>query len=346
MKIAQVAPVDYRVPPRRYGGTERVVNFLTEELVRRGHKVTLFASADSKTSARLNPVVPHPLREAHIFNSAPSTILEVSKVYSRESRFDVIHNNAYPDYLMFPAAAASKTPTLTTLNLPFTYQEKRVFRAYKHLPFVSISNSQKKNAPELNYVATIHHGIPVQKFPFNNKRGNYLLFVGRISPQKGIHTAINVALKLGLKLVIAAKLDPYEVEYFNEKVAPRLDENGKIKWLGEVDTQERNKLMAGAMCLLNPINWPEPFGLVMIEAMATGCPVIAFNKGSVPEIVVDKKTGYIVRSEQEMEKAIKKIDEIDPKDCREHVKENFSVKKMVDAYEKLYLNLANNKKGR
>ncbi|HEX7455887.1 MAG TPA: glycosyltransferase family 4 protein [Candidatus Nanoarchaeia archaeon] len=335
MKIAQIAPVNQRVPPRRYGGTERVVYYLTEELVKQGHKVTLFAAAGSETSATLIPVVPHPLRDAHILDASPFTVAEIAKVYKMADKFDIIHNHAWPDYLAFPAAAASKTPTLTTLHNPFTPETKRVFEEYKNLNYVSISKNQRRHCSKLNFCETVYNGIPVANFPFKNNPDDYLLHVGRISLQKGTHVAIDVAAALKKELIIAAKLDPWEVNYFNQYVAPRLS-NGHVHWVGEVDEEERNNLMSKALCLLLPVTWNEPFGLVMTEAMACGCPVVAYRKGSIPEIVVHGKTGFVVDNEKQMIRSVKRIGAINRKTCREHVKENFNLERMVSSYEKVY----------
>jgi glycosyltransferase involved in cell wall biosynthesis len=340
MRIAQIAPVNQRVPPPRYGGTERIVSYITEGLVAKGHEVTLFAAAGSETKANLIPVVPHPLREAHILDSTPFTVAEVAKAYKMADKFDIIHNHAWPDYLAFAAANASKTPTLTTVHFPFLPETRRVFEEYKNLNYVSISNNQRKTSLKLNFCGTVYNSIPVEKFPFSRKHDDYLLHVGRISLQKGTHIAIDIALKLKKELIIAAKLDPWEVGYFNQYVAPRLS-NGHVHWLGEVDEHERNKLMSKAACLLHPITWREPFGLVVVEAMATGCPVVAFRKGSSPEIVANGKTGFVVENEKQMVRAVKKIDSIDRRACREHVMEKFNTTKMVNAYEKLYNKIIN-----
>lgn len=335
MRIAQIAPLNQRVPPPRYGGTERVVSYLTEELVRRGHKVTLFSAAGSETKAELASVVPHPLREAHILDSTPFTVAEVAKVYKLAEKFDIIHNHAWPDYLTFAAASQSKTPTVTTLHNPFFPETRRVFDEYKNLNFVSISNNQRKSNKKLNYCGTVYNSIPVEKFPYSKNHDDYLLHVGRISLQKGTHIAIDVATSLKKELIIAAKLDPWEVEYFNQYVAPRLS-NGHVHWVGEVDEAERNKLMSKALCLVNPITWKEPFGLAMIESMACGAPVASFKNGSAPEIVEHGKTGFVVENEKQMVRAIKKIGSLERKECRKHVKEKFSVKQMVDSYEDIY----------
>lgn len=341
MKIAQIAPLYYRIPPKKYGGTERVVHYLTEELVKRGHDVTLFASGDSETSAKLVPIVPKELREQPPISHVNQTILEVAKVYNQAENFDIIHNNAYPDYLVLPAAAGSNTPTVTTVHLPVQDDVKRIFQNYKNLPFVSISKHMRKSLPNLNYVATIYHGIPIKTFPFRKTVGDFLLFVGRISAQKGPHVAIEVAERLSMKLVIAAKLDPTDsLDYFNEKIKPKL-KNKNIIWLGEVGEKERNTLMSKALCLLNPINWEEPFGLVMVEAMATGCPVVVFNHGSACELIIDGKTGFIVNDINEMVEAVKKVHTISPTACRNHVETNFSLEKMVTEYEKLFQKITN-----
>lgn len=343
MRIAQIAPLNQRVPPKAYGGTERIVSYLTEELVKRGHKVTLFAAAGSETKADLIPVVPHPLRDAHILDATPFTAAEVAKVYKMADKFDIIHNHAWPEYLAFPAVATSKTPTLTTIHNPFCPETRRVFEEYKNLNFVSISNNQRLSGPKLHFCSTVYNGIPVEKFPFRKNHKGYFLHVGRISLQKGTHFAIDIATKLKKELIIAAKLDPWEVNYFNQYVAPRLS-NGRVRWVGEVDEKERNQLMSEAECLLLPITWREPFGLAMIEAMATGCPVISFRRGSSPEIIVHGKTGFVVDNEKQMISAVKRIDTIDRQACREHVKEKFNLKQMVDGYEKVYDEIVNGKK--
>lgn len=342
MRIAQLAPLIERVPPKRYGGTERVVHYLTEELVRRGHAVTLFASGDSETKAELIATSSHSLREMHTADETAFTLLNVAKVYKRAEDFDVIHNHS--DYYAFAATYSSPTPTVTTFHGAFTLENRNLYEEYNDLNFVSISNNQRRGGPPINWLATIHHGIPTEKFPFGAKPGNYLLYVGRISLEKGTHIAIDVAMAVGLELIIAAKLDKFDVDYFNKYVAPRLS-NGKIRWIGEVDEVERNKLMKEALCLLHPITWREPFGLTMVEAMACGCPVVAFKKGSVPEIVADKKTGFIVEKEKEMVRAIKRIGDISRAECRRHTEKNFNLKRMVDLYEKLYYEIVNGKKG-
>jgi glycosyltransferase involved in cell wall biosynthesis len=304
MRIAQIAPLNQRVPPPRYGGT-------------------------------LVSVVPHPLREAHILDSTPFTVAEVAKVYKKAHNFDIIHNHAWPDYLTFAAASQSKTPTVTTLHNPFWPETRRVFDEYKNLNFIAISNNQRRSNRNLSYCGTVYNGVPVEKFPFRKNHNDYLFHLGRISLQKGTHIAIDIATALKKELIIAAKLDPWEVEYFNQYVAPRLS-NGHVHWVGEVDETERNKLMSKALCLLHPATWREPFGMSMIEAMAVGCPVVAFKRGSVPELVVNGKTGFVVENEKQMVRAVKKIDSIDRRECRIYVKKNFTIGRMADDYEKIY----------
>ena len=340
MKIAQLAALIERIPPRRYGGVERFVNYLTEELVRRGHDVTLFATADSKTKAKLISSAPHPLREMHAADTTAFTLLNVAKVYKNSARFDIIHNQL--DYYALPTADLSTTPTITTLHGPINPENKQIYEEYKNQNFVSISNAQRIGADHLNWVSTIYHGIPVENFRFGAKPKDYLLYVGRISLEKGTHIAMNVAVTLNKKLIIAAKLDKADIDYFNQYVAPRLY-NKNISWIGEVTDNERNKLMSSALCLLHPVTWPEPFGLTLIEAMACGCPVIAFREGSIPEIVINKKTGFVVEKEKEMIHAVEKISSISRPACRKHIEKNFNLKKMVDAYEKLYYKIVNEK---
>ena len=338
MRIAQLASLIEKIPPRKYGGIERFVHYLTEELIRRGHDVTLFATADSETKGTLVASAPHPLREIYVADTTAFTLLNVSRVYKNADKFDIIHNQL--DYYALPTAAFSPTPTITTLHGSINLENKHIYEEYKDQHFVSVSNSQRIGSNHLNWRATIYHGIPIEKFPFNSQPKDYLLYVGRISLEKGTHIAMDVAGALNKKLIIAAKLDKVDVDYFNRYVAPRLY-NENINWVGEVGDAERNKLMSEAICLLHPVTWPEPFGLTMIEAMACGCPVVAFREGSIPEVVKDKKTGFVVEKEKEMIQAVEKIKFISRRACRKHVEKNFNLKRMVDAYEKLYYEIVN-----
>lgn len=337
MKIAQIAPIVERVPPKKYGGTERVVFALTEELIRRGHEVTLFASGDSITSAKLVSVYPRSIRDAKLkdlYGPNILTLLNIGLAYSMQNQFDIIHD--HNGQLGLPVANIAQTPTVMTLHGPLTVEIKRIFTTLKEPYLVSISNSQRKLAPNLNYIGCVYNGLNMKDYPFSNSHESYLLFVGRICLEKGTHLAIEVAEYLDLPLVIAAKLDAVDMPYFNEYVGPRLSDN--IRWIGEVDEKERNKLMSRALCLLHSITWPEPFGLTMIEAMACGCPVIAFNRGSVPEIIKDGKNGFVIKNEDVdgMIEAVGKLDQINRGFCREYALKMFSDTKMADGYEKIY----------
>ncbi|MCL5784952.1 MAG: glycosyltransferase family 4 protein [Patescibacteria group bacterium] len=335
MKIAQIAPIIERVPPKKYGGTERVVYALTEELVKRGHEVTLFASGDSITSAKLVSVYPRALREAKIndiYGPNMFTMLNIGLAYSKQKEFDIIHDHS--GHLSLSAANISQTPVVMTLHGAFNTENKRIFEVLKNPYFVSISNSQAKSAPNLNHIGCVYNGLNMEDYPFSPDHDGYLLFVGRISMEKGVHNAIEIAQFLNLSLIIAAKLDSVDVPYFNEYVGPKLSET--IRWVGEVDEKERNLLMSRAMCFLHPITWKEPFGLTMIEAMACGCPVVGFDKGSVKEVVAHEKTGFIVSDTEEMIEAITNIHKIKRTSCRRYALKNFSAQKMADGYEEVY----------
>ncbi|PIR82491.1 glycosyl transferase [Candidatus Kaiserbacteria bacterium CG10_big_fil_rev_8_21_14_0_10_59_10] len=335
MRIAQIAPLAERVPPKTYGGTERVVHALTEELVRRGHEVTLFASGDSKTSARLHSVYPRALREENVpdlYGANHWTLLSIGTAYAMQEEFDVIHDHLAP--LSLPIANLATTPTVITMHGLFTPEGKKLFSAFRKPSVVTVSHAQRRAAPHANHACTVHNGLPMENYPFGAKGGEYLLFVGRISMEKGVHHAIRVAQKLDMPLIIAAKLDSMDKPYFDEYVRPHLSR--RITWVGEVDERTRNALMARAHCFLHPVTWREPFGLTIIEAMACGCPVVAFNKGSIPELVVHGKTGFVVENIGEMVAAVEKAGELDRAACRAHVLAHFNAKRMADGYEALY----------
>ncbi|GIW61480.1 MAG: glycosyl transferase [Patescibacteria group bacterium] len=339
LKIAMIAPITERVPPKKYGGIERVVHALTEELVRRGHSVTLFATGDSITSAKLEYVYPRALREAKIkelHGFHEWTIYHILSAYMQQQKFDIIHDHNSL-WGLLPAQFA-KTPTVITLHGPITPNNRRLYEKVTTPYLVAISKSQSQHVPSIKITDTIYNGLPLENHPFGKTHKGYLLFVGRISMEKGTHYAIDVASDLHLPLIIAAKLDEVDREYFKEYIEPRI--NGEqIRWIGEVDEVERNKLMSGAMALLHPVTWREPFGLTLIEAMACGTPVVAFNKGSIPEIVIDGKTGFVVKDVEEMILAIAKISQIDRRECRKHVLQHFTATKMSDNYEQLYLRI-------
>lgn len=338
MKIAQISPLGERVPPKKYGGTERIIHTLTEGLVRKGHEVTLFATGDSQTSSKLVSVYPKSLREANFKNpytAGSIPMLNIGAAYAVQEQFDIIHD--HNGFLSLPTAALAKTPVVMTLHGALTPENKRLYEGLNNSinpHFVSISYSQRKPAPMLNYKGNVYHGIDVSDYPFSGEDEGYLLFVGRINEEKGVHHAIEVAEFLNMPLIIAAKLDQCDVPYFKENVEPKLSD--KIRWIGEVNEEGRNQLMSRALCFLHPVTWREPFGLVLIESMACGTPVVAFNRGSIPEIIKHGKTGFVAEDTSEMIEYVKRIRDIKRKACRMHVQDNFNAEKMISGYEKIY----------
>ncbi len=335
MKIGIIASVSERIPPKKYGGSERVIHGLVEELVHRGHDVTLFASGDSQTSAKLVSVVPRSLRESKHndpYGVNNPMLLNIGLAYSRNVEFDIIHDHTPPFGL--PVANISPIPVVATMHGAFNPDNRRLFETLNRPYIVTISKAQGQAVPGLNHAGTVYNGLNMKNYPFSREHDGYLLFVGRISMEKGVHRAIEVAQFLDLPLIIAAKLDPADKAYYKEYIEPRLSE--QIQWIGEVDEQERNHLMSRAMAFLHPITWPEPFGLVMIEAMACGCPVIGMNLGSVPEIIKHGKTGFVANNINEMIEYVGMIDKIDRDKCRRYSLANFGVQKMTDGYEAIY----------
>ncbi len=339
MKIAQIAPIVEKVPPSKYGGTERVVSALTEELVKRGHDVTLFASGDSKTSAKLVSVVPKALKNLKIadpFGLNEHTLLHIGHAYGRQAEFDIIHDHVTPTSV--PTASIATTPTVLTMHRPFTDTEGTalLFENLNNLNLVTISNAQARMLKDKNrnIIGTVYNGLQMRDYPFSSIHKGYLLFVGRLSERKGAHLAIKVAQALNLPLIMAAKLQRPDRPYFEKYIKPHLSQ--KIRWVGEVDEKKRNALMSKALCILHPVTWPEPFGLSMIEAMACGAPVVGLKQGSIPEVIVDGLTGFVVSSAAQMITAVKKISKIKRSDCRAHVLKNFSAEKMADQYEEIY----------
>lgn len=336
MRIAQIAPIVERVPPKKYGGTERVVHALTEELVRRGHDVTLFASGDSITGARLASVYPRAMREARLTDGSydPSMWhhLHIGAAYDRAREFDIIHDHTVPASL--PVAQLSPTPVLATMHTPFSVHNRMIFEALRRPHIVSISHAQTAGMPAFNHAGMVYNGLAMDDYPFLENHDDFLLFVGSLWMDKGAHIAIQVAQELDMRLIIAAKLDHSQEPYFSEYIAPHLTD--RIQWIGEVDQEERNALISEAKCFLHPALWREPFGLVMIEAMACGTPVIAFNRGSIPEIVENGVTGFAVNDLDGMINAVASIDTINRAACRARVLQRFNEKRMVDGYEALY----------
>lgn len=345
MRIAQVAPIIESVPPEKYGGTERVVHALTEELVRMGHDVTLFASGDSQTSAKLVSVYPKALRTVklkNLYGANSWSLLNIGLAYKMQDQFDIIHD--HNNYLSLPAANISTTPVILTIHGAFNPSVKDIFEQLNNVNIVTISKSQSQPLPNLNYIGNVYHGLDMEDYPFSDQDEGYLLFVGRISIEKGVHHIIDVSQRLNLPLIIAAKLNSWktDMQYFEEYIEPHL--NDKIRWVGEVTESERNKLMSKALCFLNPVTWREPFGLTVIEAMACGCPVIAFSNGSMPEIIKDGKTGFLVEDVRGMVKAVKKINKIDRSYCRKFALRKFSAKKMAQQYVEIYKKIIQHKK--
>jgi glycosyltransferase involved in cell wall biosynthesis len=337
MRIAQIAPLFESVPPRLYGGTERVVSYLTEELIRQGHQVTLFASGDSITSAELVPCASRALRlNPEVRDPIPHHMLMLDKVRERVAEFDILHFHI--DYLHFPMFRSKAVRTVTTLHgrqdladhMPF-------YRRFSDMPLISISNAQRTPLGRANFVGTVYHGLPLDfhKSSCRLARGGYLAFLGRISPEKRPDRAIAIARAAGLPLKIAAKVDKLDESYFREVIAPLL-EGTEIEFVGEINESAKTEFLSQAAGLLFPIDWPEPFGLVMIEAMASGTPVLAFRCGSVPEIVEDRLTGRIVSSIEEAAQAIPELLALDRNAIRARFEQRFSSQRMASDYVKIY----------
>jgi glycosyltransferase involved in cell wall biosynthesis len=335
MKIAQISPLMESVPPRLYGGTERVVSYVTEELVRMGHEVTLFASGDSVTSAELVPVVPRALRcDPAVSDCVPYNCLLLDRVFRRAHEFDLLHFHI--DFVHYPMARAFGSRIVTTvhgrLDLPdFT----TFYRSFPLLPLVSISDSQRAPLMGVNWIATVPHGLPPDLLDFYPKSDDYLVFLGRISPEKRPDRAIAIARASGMPLKIAAKVDRADREYFESVIEPLLGD-AAVEFLGEVGGEAKNRLLGGAKALLFPIDWPEPFGLAMIESFACGTPVIAFDCGSVPEVIDDGITGFIVNSIEEAVDAVGRIGFLDRSAVRRRFEERFLAERMASDYVAVY----------
>lgn len=338
MKIAMVAPVWERVPPTKYGGIELVVHLLTEELVRRGHDVTLFATGDSITEARLEFVFD--VSQRKWIHSIEPDLLHASFAYHRireEGDYEIIHNHT--GYSGVALADFVDVPVLTTLHGIFTEVNRPFFKFFKDVCYYnSISKEQRRGLPELNYIATVYNAINVKSYPFREKKEDFFLWLSRVSPLKGAHYAVRIAREAGIKLVMAGKIDEVDRYYYEHDVRPFID-GKQVEFLGEVSEEEKRELMGKARAFIFPITWSEPFGLVMIEAMACGTPVLATGRGAVPEVVKDGETGFIVKKPMEIVDKIKKVDEISPQACRKHVEERFSEERMARDYEEVYLKI-------
>jgi glycosyltransferase involved in cell wall biosynthesis len=339
VRIAQLAPLFERVPPRRYGGTERVVSYLTEELVALGHEVTLFASGDSDTTARLTPCAPQALRlGARALDPTAMHLLQAEEALRHAPKFDLIHNHL--DHLFYPFARRCEVPVLTTLHgrLDLEWLE-RVYAEYGEQPVVSISDAQREPLPHLTWAGTVHHGLPRNLYAYHPRGGDYLAFVGRISPEKRVDRAVEIALRSGRRLRIAAKIDAADAAYFRDCIRP-LFEHPEVEYVGELADRDKDAFLGGAAALVFPIDWPEPFGLAMIEALACGTPVIAWRHGSVPEVVEHGVTGFLCDDVASAVRAVAALDRIDRRACRRAFETRFTSERMARNYLAHYARVA------
>lgn len=330
IRIAMLAPIAWRTPPRDYGPWELVASNLTEGLINKGYDVTLFATKDSITKANLHAICPRGYEEDKNINPDVWKLLHISEVFERANEYDLIHNHF--DFPVLTYSRLVKTPVLTTIHGFSSSEIYPVYEKYNNdTYYVSISNSDRYE--KLDYIATVYNGIDLNKFTYNSKRGNYLVFLGRICREKGTYEAIQIARKANKKLYIAGIVQ--EHDYFKERIKPNLD-NNQIKYLGIVNNDKKNKLLGNALAILHPVKKPERFGLVMIEAMACGTPVIGFNLGSVKEVVKHEKTGFVVNDVADAVNSVQKLEAINRINCRKRVKKYFTVDKMVEEYIKVY----------
>jgi glycosyltransferase involved in cell wall biosynthesis len=338
MRIAQIAPLNESVPPQLYGGPERVVSYLTEELVSLGHEVTLFASGDSVTQARLMAPCARSLRlDTECRDQIAHHILMLEQVHQAANQFDILHFHI--DYLHFPLSRNFGFPNLTTLHGRLDISDLvPLYEEFRDMPVVSISNSQRTPLPWINWLDTVYHGLPVDLHKLHEKPGEYLAVLGRISPEKRVDRAIEIAKRVDMPLKIAAKVDAADEEYYREQIEPLLN-HPLIEYIGEVTEEEKDEFLGNAYALLFPIDWPEPFGLVMIEAMACGTPIIAFEQGAVAEVMEDGRTGFIVNSLEESVQAVERIESISRKECRQVFEERFSATRMAQNYIEIYQRL-------
>lgn len=335
MRIAQVAPVFESVPPKYYGGTERVVSYLTEELVRQGHDVTLFASGDSVTKAHLVAACRRSLRlDKHCIDQLSHQVLMLEHVFQRAAEFDIVHFHV--DYLHFPLSRREQLTHVTTLHGRLDIPDLvPLYHEFRDMPVVSISNCQREPLPWANWQATVYHGVPADAYQFRPEAGSYLAFLGRISPEKRVDRAIKIAKQVQIPLKIAAKVDRVDKEYFESVIEPLL-RNSMVKFVGEIGEGEKDEFLGNAYALLFPIDWPEPFGLVMIEAMACGTPVIAYRSGAVPEVMEEGHTGFIVEGLEDAVEAVRRVPELSRKRCREVFDQRFTAARMARDYVHVY----------
>jgi glycosyltransferase involved in cell wall biosynthesis len=338
LRIAQISPLTEAVPPKLYGGTERVISWLTEELVALGHQVTLFASGDSLTSARLEPMWPTALRlDGSVRDPNALHVSMIEQVARRAKEFDLLHFHL--DYYPFSVMSRQSTPFLTTLHGRLDLPEHEpVFSTFPAVPVVSISNAQRRPAPNAHWISTVHHGMPEGLLEPTPSDPSYLAFLGRISPEKRVDRAIHIAERCGLPLKIAAKVDPADHDYFEEMIRPLLAKP-HVEFIGEISDAQKSEFLSGALALIVPIDWPEPFGLVMIEAMACGAPVVAFNRGSVSEVIEDGVTGFVVEDETSAVGALRHLSRLSRPAIRKRFEERFSARRMAKDYLAVYRDL-------
>ena len=345
MKIGIIGPIWLDIPPKRYGGTEEVIYNLANGLYEKGHDVTLFGPKTSKIKSKLIPTVDKPLKELNVdSNNNAYTLYHLTEAFDRASEFDILHMhvNRNMDYMGFPFALCSDTPVLSTLHFTMPVDESlkdryRVLMKYNKLPLTSISDAQRDNL-DLNFIQTVYNSLDFEGFDFCEKPDDYFVWIGKVKPVKGTKEAIIAAKKAGVKLKLLGPIDrgvPEYLEYYEKEIKPMVD-NKKIIWLGEVDTNKKIEVLRRAKAFLSPIQWEEPFGLVMAESQAVGTPVIVFNRGSAPELVVDGKTGFLVETIEEMVEKIKDVGYIDRKTCRQNIEEKFSIERMIEGYETAY----------
>jgi len=340
LKIAQIAPLYESLPPKLYGGTERIVHYLTEELVKQGHEVTLFASGDSITRAKLIAPVDEGLRlKKNCIDPLAYHMIEMQEVITRADEFDILH--FHTDYIHFPFSNSLKTPSITTLHGRLDIPELQdIYNTFPYQKLISISDNQRLPIAQANFIETVYHGLPTNLHSQGDGEGDYLAFLGRISPEKGIERAIKIALATNTKLKIAAKIDKADVNYYENSVK-YLFNHPLIEYIGEINEKQKTEFLGKAKALLFPINWPEPFGLVMIEAMACGTPVIAFRNGSVPEIMENGVTGFIVNSMIEAIHAVNKLNDLSRTQVREVFEMRFTATRMAEDYVNVYYSLTN-----
>ncbi len=339
MKIAQISPLWESVPPKLYGGTERIVSYLTEELVRRGHDVTLFASGDSETAARLQAACPRALRllTGPANRDAPLIVMQEQALAQEADQFDIIHSHL--DFLSFPMSRRCPTPVLTTMHGRLDLPELvPVFAEYADMPVVSISNAQRLPLPDANWRGTVYHGLP-DLYAFHPHPGTYLAFLGRISPEKRPDHAIEIAKRVGMPLRLAAKVDPVDREYFETQIEPLLD-HPLVEYVGEITDAEKCDFLGDAAAVLCPYDWPEPFGIVLIEALACGTPVFAYRRGSIPEIIEDGVTGFICDNLNDMVAAVDRLPLLQRQRCRDSFEARFTVQRMTEDYLAIYERMA------